>query len=530
MLILIGQMIVIILHWSVWLCCISGIGLLVLRAMHLTPTQAWHWASAFWGGWTLVVLMLQLWHLVLPINAVAVVGLMGIGLSGILLQRQAVADLGQSLWAAPRTVGMAAMVLVWLANHAAGAVTDYDTGLYHYQSVRWATDYALVPGLGNLHERLAFNSAHLLYAALFEYPRANHAHQLANGLMVLALALQVLAAARAIHKQQDATHADLLLVLLAAGVLLLVILPPGIASLSTDVPIFVLGSVSSAFVAILLHQPLQSNEYHWLLWLLLTLAAAGVAAKLSFIGFATGLVFIVCIAGGGLWRIEQPHLSLAIREVGTMLGWVGLWASLWMLRSVGLSGYPLFPSDSVAVPVAWQIPAAAVAREAAYIRGWARAPGLPSDAVIHSWQWLGAWLHGTLRAVVVWVPLALGGYGLVLLWIAPHPTPVRNWRSAGILLAPVISLIFWFLNAPAVRFAGAAIWLIAASILLHATRHRPRHGLFLAAATLLIVSLVAWGQGPFAVAPHPLTGRYVLPNPPLRSVSNQHGTRISVPA
>lgn len=439
MLNLIGQMIVIILYWGVWLCCISGIGLLVLQAMHLTPTQAWHWASAFWGGWVLVVLMLQLWHLVLPINYVVVAGLMGFGLIGILLQRQAVADLGQSLCAAPRTVGMAAIVLVWLANHAAGATTDYDTGLYHYQSVRWATAYALVPGLGNLHERLAFNSAHLLYAALFEYPLANHAHQLANGLMVLALALQMLAAARAIHKQQDATHADLLLVLLATGVLLLVILPPGIASLSTDVPIFVLGSVSSAFVAILLHQPLQPNEYRWLLWLLLTLAAAGVAAKLSFVGFAAGLVLIVGIAGGERWRLgHRPNIAnIALREIGTMLGWAGLWASLWMLRSVGLSGYPLFPSDIAAVPVAWQIPAVAVAREAAYIRGWARAPGLPADAVIHSWQWVGAWLHTTLRTVMVWVPLALGGYGLVLLWIAPRPTPVRNWRSAGILLAPL---------------------------------------------------------------------------------------------
>ncbi|MDE7231701.1 MAG: hypothetical protein K2N37_01295, partial [Lachnospiraceae bacterium] len=44
---------------------------------------------------------------------------------------------------------------------------QYDTGLYHAQAIRWIEDYGVVPGLGNLHMRLAYNSAFMSLQALF---------------------------------------------------------------------------------------------------------------------------------------------------------------------------------------------------------------------------------------------------------------------------------------------------------------------------------------------------------------------------
>lgn len=56
-----------------------------------------------------------------------------------------------------------ALTLIWTTQEPG----QYDTGLYHAQAIRWIEDYGVVPGLGNLHMRLAYNSAFMSLQALF---------------------------------------------------------------------------------------------------------------------------------------------------------------------------------------------------------------------------------------------------------------------------------------------------------------------------------------------------------------------------
>ncbi len=46
-------------------------------------------------------------------------------------------------------------------------ILHYDTFLYHAQSIRWIEEYGIVRGLGNLHNRLAYNSSVFCLEALF---------------------------------------------------------------------------------------------------------------------------------------------------------------------------------------------------------------------------------------------------------------------------------------------------------------------------------------------------------------------------
>lgn len=57
-------------------------------------------------------------------------------------------------------------VTVVLANQP---TAHYDTDLYHAQSIRWIEEYGIVPGLGNLHNRLAYNSSFFALQALFSW-------------------------------------------------------------------------------------------------------------------------------------------------------------------------------------------------------------------------------------------------------------------------------------------------------------------------------------------------------------------------
>lgn len=45
----------------------------------------------------------------------------------------------------------------------------FDSVYYHHQNIRWNEEFAVVPGLGNLEDRFAFNSNYLLLSAIFTF-------------------------------------------------------------------------------------------------------------------------------------------------------------------------------------------------------------------------------------------------------------------------------------------------------------------------------------------------------------------------
>ena len=56
-----------------------------------------------------------------------------------------------------------------MAYGTSRGILHYDTGLYHAQSIRWLEEYGVVKGLGNLHCRLAYNSASFALSALYSF-------------------------------------------------------------------------------------------------------------------------------------------------------------------------------------------------------------------------------------------------------------------------------------------------------------------------------------------------------------------------
>ena len=102
-----------------------------------------------------------------------------LGMAGILLflvwlfrrfrQKRPAALFPGCTWERPAAWRIAAILfcffltLIWTTRSPG----QYDTGLYHAQAIRWIEEYGVVPGLGNLHMRLAYNSAFMSLQALF---------------------------------------------------------------------------------------------------------------------------------------------------------------------------------------------------------------------------------------------------------------------------------------------------------------------------------------------------------------------------
>jgi len=69
-----------------------------------------------------------------------------------------------------RTTGIvAAIIFLVMAYGTSHGIMHYDTALYHAQSIHWIEEYGIVPGLGNLHCRLGYNSAAFPVTALFSF-------------------------------------------------------------------------------------------------------------------------------------------------------------------------------------------------------------------------------------------------------------------------------------------------------------------------------------------------------------------------
>ena len=139
----------------------------------------------------------------------------GLGaLTGYLLFWSLLAPIGPATWIAPIAMGIGGLGLVlrgprsrprfnlvsvplflliaWLANLSLGGALSFDSGLYHFAAIEYASHSAAIPGLGNLHDRLSAGSSHFLFVAFLGVrPWSGAGHHVANGLLVSLLVIHI---------------------------------------------------------------------------------------------------------------------------------------------------------------------------------------------------------------------------------------------------------------------------------------------------------------------------------------------------
>lgn len=64
---------------------------------------------------------------------------------------------------------MLIFIIISTLSWTVGYPQHYDTSLYHNQAIQWIEEYGVVLGLGNLHNRFAYNSSFMVLQALFSF-------------------------------------------------------------------------------------------------------------------------------------------------------------------------------------------------------------------------------------------------------------------------------------------------------------------------------------------------------------------------
>ncbi len=454
--------------WVIQLFAFLGVGLLVGRSFTQEALTVLRALNLTWIGWATCVGFLQLLHLIAPIQASAQVCIVAASVVGFYFARRSLGslldDFKQQVGANFRWLLILPILLV-VAILAACDDWHYDSGNYHQQSVLWATQSSVVPGLGNLHVRLAFNSSLHLYFALLDvgWLQGNAAH-LGNGFLVATCLLSLLF--RKLGKEESLSTGSFAVWLVLPGIAALAN-PLSVATLLTD-PAVIIIEVMICFLLVDLYEQDNAQAFREAFVTLLVLSVVGITIKLSVLLFSS---LAILIAGTLLIR-RQVHL-LKSKSLWAICGSLGLVLIGWSVHGIILSGYPLFPSPLFPLPVEWRVPIKTTVELNGWIRAWPRlvndcSMNNPYEVILGSWDWVRPWLAALVRDV--WgfkIPLVMLTSGICLasyLFLGKS----RDLLKSGLKSCfPVIGmncllLVVWFFQAPSLRFVYGLVWVSVA--------------------------------------------------------------------
>ncbi len=341
-----------------------------------------------------------------------------------------------------------ALLLLFLgfAYGASTGVIHYDTGLYHAQSIRWIEEYGVVPGLGNLHSRLAYNSAAFCLSALYSMAfLGGQSYHCCAGFLAFLLALVCLEAfiKGGMKKPALSDFARII-----AIYYLLMIFDEMVSPASDYFMVLLV-----FFILIRWLELIEKKEDSYLPYAFLcVLSVSVITVKLS------GALILLLTVKPAIMMLKEKRGKEILKFLAAGI----LTVLPFLIRNVILSGWLVYPFTSIDLfSFAFKIPKGMADYDAKEIQVWGRGfsdVGRYGDPPL---KWLPEWaaqLDGSNKAFLV---MALLGISLWMVYLAYAVIKRRNdmldfLHTAGTLMA---CFLFWLLSAPLVRYGCVFLWM-----------------------------------------------------------------------
>ncbi len=442
-----------------------GIGLLTFHAKRQGPITFTELLKLFWLGLVVSIAFLQIWHLFAPLNMAAFWLHCLASIAGYLLSYKSILKFVRSLtWQITVPVAITfGLFAALMAIFSIDGKLHFDYGLYHLQTVKWLEEFAIVPGLGNLHHRLAFNNASFLYVALINQGLfTGYSFYISNCLIAWVLSLHSLSSiSNLILKKTTISKTDYYYALVFPF-FLWHIQAFTFSGYAPDFFVSVLQVViAGKFIALTEDVQEQQAEISEGIRQILILCVLMVCVKLSGLVFALAFM-IACVITYFKKVRNSPFDKKYIITTVVCLLTIGI---PWLVRSLLLSGYLLYPSTLISFNVPWKIPELMAEPIAGVIFAWARS-GTTISTFAQFSEWLSQW-------VLTLPPGLLDGWKLgsilsvtMLILLAIKRFPIKQHQGQLlVILFSILHIIYWFIMAPEIRFIGMSFW-IAFSVLL----------------------------------------------------------------
>ena len=499
-----------------------------------------------WMGYGMLVGVLQFAHLFSPINRraslIVLAVLCAVAFALLLAQLLRTRPNRRSIvrWSmllAPLGV-IALLTFIPVFNYCTKGTFPYDFGLYYLQTIRWTETLPIVRGLVNLQPHFGLNQSAFLVTSAFDSLLGDRwGIFFIGGLLPwLGLSLSLFALVRIavsmFWKAPGSTPIEIAYAM-SLPAWLFVLLGSNISGASPD-------GISSC---LMLHFFLifacfivsrSDEELCWRLGEILFLGALCLSVSLNSLGLVGGALAVV---GVRLFRTRGSLRFFKQRRLAVMTALSAVVLSTWMGRGVLLSGYPLFPSSALAMPVPWRMPVKQVNSFRGMIIALARDPD-PNGNIkrtLRTWRWLPGWIqraHSSINQMIWPAQVGLAGFVVLGAAAALERSLSGSFRNLLMLAAPLlIHSTLWFLTIPEPRYFGLAAWLFAISPALAFLNQGLRVGFAASAASLCLNALpifyLSWDFRSSWATPEARMPQ--LKPVDVIAVSNSHGVQIWIP-
>ena len=405
--------------------------------------------SILMAGTIAVTVYAQFFSLFYRVSLAANV-VMLIACAGILaFRRKAIAHM-LSKWNKEAGLGYKILVgvlfVLWAYFTSRGYI-HYDSDLYHAQSIRWLEEYGVVPGLGNLHERFAYNSSFFALSALYslKFVLADSMHAM-NGFLAMLLSLTCIPIAKS-WKNKRFSVTDFAR---AGAIYYLTTITNEVVSPASDYAVMcVIFFIIIKWLGALEEGCKDIAPYA----LLCVVGVYALTIKLT-----AGLILILLIKPAYMLICEKR-----VKEIFAYLAMGLIVAFPWMARTVVISGWLFYPFTAIDLfDVDWKMEAQYIDIDAMQIKVWGRALYAIGLIDVPITDWFPNWFETTLSSMekllilgsVVAVPITIISVCVVF--------ACKQYEHIDMLLVMVTllsSYLFWQTSAPLIRYGYAYVLL-----------------------------------------------------------------------
>lgn len=362
----------------------------------------------------------------------------------------------------------------------------YDTGLYHAQSIRWIEEYGIVPGLGNFHSRLAYNSAAFCLSALYSMAfLGGQSYHVCAGFLGFLLSM-VCGEALAVHRDRKPLLSDFARLI---GIYYLLNTFDEIVSPASDYFMVLL----VLYIVIRWLDLTERKEKSYLPFAMLcVLSVVVLTIKLS------GALILLLTLKPAFMMIKEKRK----KEIAVFLGLGILTAIPFFIRNVILSGWLVYPFTAIDLfSFDFKIPRGMADYDAKEIQVWGRGY---SDVEKYNEPleiWLPRWVKGLDGTDKVFLIMALSGIVILILLLVYACLKKKGEMADYLFVESVLTVcfLFWLLSAPLIRYGCVFLWmtpaLIGGHLYLLVSPHLDRFRIYYIVLTLVVVyKLVAFGM------------------------------------
>lgn len=348
----------------------------------------------------------------------------------------------------------------------------FDSLFYHQQNIRWNEEFAIVPGLGNLEHRFAFNSNYLLLSAIFSFRFLFG--EAVYSLHVLVLVYVLCWILKEIFLSGFELKRLLLLIVFTGYIFTF---GYSLASTSTDA---IPNIVSFYLIARLLLYPDSIKEK---LLFYVCIPVTLVTFKVSILPLSLLSVFALY------------HFSKAkqYRPIVIALSSTAVIAVLWLIRNVIISGYLIFPFSEIDIfTVDWKIPKRIAIEEVDFIKSCAIRIFDDLTGILTTFSFTADGLKNWLTSFIFICPVIISPLVVAYSLIRKK---YLNKTVYLVYISLILILTVWYIGGPDPRFIGGSLFaMLYFVIYLLLAKKEEKH--FKVAGKLVIglfvVAMAAW--------------------------------------